>query len=92
MQGWCKEHHPHLASWPTKQQFSNLEGLIRHALRNSGIADTWDTQNSLLDSDPGRDYIKRLYEQRGILREQMRPFKWEILKSVQRQRDCEAGK
>jgi hypothetical protein len=92
MQGWCEEHHPRLASWPTKQQFSDLGGLIRHALRNSGIADTWDAQNRFLDSDPGRDYRKRLYQQREILREQMRPFKWEILKSPQGQHDSAGGK
>ncbi len=91
MQGWCKEHLPDLVSWPTEKQFSDLGGLIRHSLRNGGITDTWDIQNSFLESGPGHEYRKRLHEHREILREQMLTSKWEILKSDQIRYDSSNG-
>jgi len=80
LQGWCATHRPRLANWPNQDEFAQLGGLVRNAVRPSGIEDVWDTQNAFLGSDAGQQYRDRLYHERELLRKKMEPLQWQILR------------
>ncbi len=80
LQGWCATHRPQTANWPNQDEFVRLGRVVRHAVRPSGIEDTWDTQNAFLGSDAGQKYRDRLYQERESLRKQMEPMRWQIVR------------
>jgi hypothetical protein len=80
LQGWCAIHRPKLAVWPNQNEFARLGGVVRHALRASGIEDAWDSQNAFLGSEAGQQYRDRLYQERELVRKQVEPLQWRILR------------
>ena len=82
MQGWCSEHSPELIDWGTTERFQDIMQAIALADETGANLNDWQVQGQFLLSEPGRQYIERLYAEREKLRAEMEPFQWHLTPKV----------